>query len=92
MNLNWTPSPPTSQILHTIASLSLAAIVAYAYKTAREQAERLYKLENPVPPSDEEKAQIVGRHKRRLEIFYGFCFWLMIAIAGMSFYFYIRAL
>ena len=95
MNLNWTPSPPTARILDTIGFLLLAAIVAYFYKIIPEQAEQLYGTQYPAPQypvshSDEEKAQWVCRKKRHLKLFYGFCFWLAIGLAGMHFYFYLN--
>lgn len=86
-------NPPSPRILEPILSLIGAAILAYSYKTAGEQAEHLYKIDyHPAPQSDEEKARYVRRKKRHLEIFSGFCFWLLICGAGIYFCLYIRAL
>ena len=86
---------PSARLLDGTLSLILAAIVAYFYKIIPQQAEQLYGAQYPapqypVPHSDEEKAQWVCRKKRHLKLFYGFCFWLMIAIAGIHFYFYLN--
>jgi hypothetical protein len=68
--------------------LGLTAFAAYFYKNARQHAEHLYTRDYPapqypVPHSEEEKEQLVRKQKRCFEIFYGFCFWLGIGMAGM---------
>src|SRR4029079_215306 len=95
MSCDWTPSPPTSRVLDATLFLIFAAIVAYIYKIIPDQAEQLYRAQYPppqypVPHTGEEKAQWVLRKKKQLKIFYGLCFWLAIALAGMHFYFYLN--
>jgi hypothetical protein len=86
-----TPRSEISEIFYATTSLIGAAGAAFFYKIRRQQAEQLYGAPYP-PQSEEEKERWVRKKERHLKLFYGICFWVMIGIAGLHLFLYIRAL
>ena len=88
---------PGVEIFYAIVCLILAVVVVFLYKRRRQKAEELYRAKYPAPQypaphSMEEKERWVRKKERHLKLFYGIGFWVLIGVAGMYLYFYMRAL